>query len=457
MPDNNGPAGHPMNEIARQFTAPDGRSSEPTEVESQSMLPSNGGLSADSDPHPPISTPWSPLLLTPEQIKAPAFFVDRQLYVRWAAPGSHDQLSRLLSQELASDEPPEIFNLMLKPAVKEVLPDWQALFSFVYVTLRRTTSGDLFSEKTDSIVYADLGTDQLESAHDAQVHAFQAESCLLGQAGDAADQPLLRAYCLGFEQGTLFLLRPDPWTLPEDGHSETRSTAVTEDHADHKASICVLTARLNDSQRIADTMLPDVFFRMINIVWEATDDVVHSLGGSRAGCSGAQIHYVFKTHLGRNPIFSAICCATRMNSRMQALQQILANEHGWVEDICLNMGISHGKDDATLSTADNCMEFMIPGGAHDQSSHLSTIATKGEIWVTKNAIAQLPQKLIDQVVLGIDRQGQFVRNFFTRISDLPAGNQPHQPKTDLAALSVARIVQIETSGPVQPSHNKASS
>ena len=55
-------------------------------------------------------------------------------------------------------------------------------------------------------------------------------------------------------------------------------------------------------------MLPDVFFKMINIVWEATDDVVHSLGGSRAGCSGAQIHYVFRTHLGRNPVFSAICC-----------------------------------------------------------------------------------------------------------------------------------------------------
>jgi hypothetical protein len=161
---------------------------------------------------------------------------------------------------------------------------------------------------------------------------------------------------------------------------------------------------------------------------------------------------VFKTHLGRNPIFSAICCATRMNSRMKALQQVLAKEHGWLEDICLNMGISHGQDDAPLSNADNCMEFVIPGGAHDQSSHLSTIAAKGEIWVTKNAVAQLPQKLIDQVVLGVDRQGQLMRNFFSRIADLPADNQPHQPKTDLAALSVARIVKIEGSGPVQSSH-----
>ena len=150
MSDNNGPAGHPMNEIARQFTSSDSRSSVHTEAESQSIVPPDDGVSADSDPTPSIPSPWSPLLLTSEQIQAPAFFVDRQLCLRWTAPGSQDPLSRLLSQELASDGPPDIFNLMLKPALKEALPDWQALFSFVYVTLRRTTSGDLFTKKTDS-------------------------------------------------------------------------------------------------------------------------------------------------------------------------------------------------------------------------------------------------------------------------------------------------------------------
>ncbi len=454
MSDKNGPAGHPMNEIARQFNASEANAGRPAEAEPRSTALPGDDMPADSDLRRSVPAPWLPLTLAAEQIEAPAFFVDRQLSLRWAAASSHDPFSRLLKQELHSGDPRNIFDLMLNSAVKEALPEWQALFSFVYVTLRRTTSGDLFSEKTDSIDHDQLSIDQAQSADDARIHALQMESCLL-RPGTGDDQQPLRAFCLGFEKGTLFLLRPDPWKPPDDAHSETSATAVADENADHKTTICMLTARLNDSQRIADTMLPDVFFKLINVVWEAADDVVHSLGGVRTGCSGAQIHYVFKTHLGRNPIFSAICCATRMNKRMMALQQTLAGEHGWVEDICLNMGISHGKDDAIASISGNCLAFMIPGGAQDQSFHLSTIAAKGEIWVTKNAIAQLPRQLIDQVVLGIDRQGKFARNFFTRISDLPSGNQPHQPAADLASLSVARIVNIEAGSPVQPSHKKA--
>ncbi|MBC2712705.1 MAG: hypothetical protein HGJ94_17470 [Desulfosarcina sp.] len=66
-----------------------------------------------------------------------------------------------------------------------------------------------------------------------------------------------------------------------------------------------------------------------------------------------------------------------------------------------------------------------------------------EIWITKNAVAQLPKKLMDQVVLGVDRQGRFFRNFFTRLSDLPQGTGPSQSKPDLGTLTIARVVRIE--------------
>jgi hypothetical protein len=71
------------------------------------------------------------------------------------------------------------------------------------------------------------------------------------------------------------------------------------------------------------------------------------------------------------------------------------------------------------------------------------LALKGDIWITKNAVGQLPKKLIDQVVLGIDRQGQFFRNFFTRLSDLSPGIGASQSKGEMGALSIARIVKIE--------------
>jgi hypothetical protein len=114
------------------------------------------------------------------------------------------------------------------------------------------------------------------------------------------------------------------------------------------------------------------------------------------------------------------------------------------------MGISHGTDELTTSVPTECMESTMPGGTLDQSSQLSAVAGKGEIWITRNAVAQLPRKLIDQVVVGIDRQGRFFRNFFTRLSDLPQAAGPGQPQPDLGTLSIARILTIEKQGPAQP-------
>ena len=50
----------------------------------------------------------------------------------------------------------------------------------------------------------------------------------------------------------------------------------------------------------------------------ATIDVDSIPALTRAAGSGAGIQYVFTESAGRNPIFSAICCATRLNQRMQS-------------------------------------------------------------------------------------------------------------------------------------------
>lgn len=452
MSDNNGPAGHPMNEIAKQFHA----SAEPAQIQDESedvtTVPSaepGASAAADAETPPAISSAWGPVSLSPDQIEAPAFFVDKQLSVQWLAPGSADALIQVLGNELNSGGSRNIFNLLLRPAVKEASAHWQAFFSFVYVMLRRSTSREVFDTGTVFIARDQRPMAQNEPTHGPEIPRFQVESCILESDG-TLDQPPLRIFGLEFGEGTLFLLRRDEWIPATEGHGRTETTTNIINHSDQKASICMLSARLNQSHRIADTMLPEEFFKLMNLVWEEADDVIHSLGGLRAGCSGAQIHYVFKANMGRNPIFSALCCATRMNSRMQALEEKLRAQQGWADDICMNMGISHGKDDLTDAGADSCMEFMIPGGALDQSSHLSAVAAKDEIWVTKDAIAQLPKKLIDQVVLGVDRQGQFRRNFFTRISDLPQENLPDQPKADLGALSVAKVLKIEKPGTIHP-------
>ena len=391
---------------------------------------------------------FGPLSLSPDQVDAPAFFVDRKLSVLWMAPSGTDTFSQNLAKELESAPTRNIFNLLLRPTIKGALSDWQAFFSFVYSLLRRSTSRDTFDTGTDFISKDHIPTTDTETALYPGI-PFQVDSCIIGRDVDATEPPL-RIFGLEFKKGTLFLLRQDLWHTAIAGDREKESADNNIASDDTKKSICVLSARLNNAHRIADTMLPEVFFKLMNRIWDEVDGVVRPLGGIRAGCSGSQIHYMFIESAGRNPIFSAICCATRMNDRMLALEGKIKAQQGWVDEICMNMGISHGTDDLTASDPADSMELMIPGGAFDQSSHLSAVAGKWEIWVTKNAVAQLPKRLIDQVVLGVDRNGQFFRNFFTRLSGLSPGNGPNQPKPDLAALSIARVLTIETQGPDQP-------
>lgn len=435
MTEKNSPTGHPMHEIAEQLKA----SAKPQK--GQPLTETIVSDSADAS-HGNSSLAWDPLSLTPNQIEAPAFFVDVHLNVPWIAPGSTDALSNALAMELNSGTAPNIFSLLLRPAIKDALADWQALFSFVYVTLRRSTSRDIFESATDFISENQRPHRENDTVPGLKRHLFQVDSHILGRDAAGKHSPL-RAFGLAFAGGTLFLLRRDQWNIPTAVSEESQPSQTAMHRTDYNTSLCMLSIRLNDSQRIADTMLPEVYFNMMNLIWDEIDGIATALGGRRAGGSGAQIQHVFKAQAGRNPVFSAICCATRLNDHMHALEKKLAAEQGWADEICMNMGISHGTGDLSTSLPDGSMAFMIPGGAFDQATLLSAVAAKNETWITKNAVAQLPKKLIDQVVLGVDRQGQFRRNFFTRIGDLPQDNLPNQPQPDIGALSIARILKIE--------------
>jgi class 3 adenylate cyclase len=406
------------------------------------------------EPSLTAQTIFGPLSLSPDQIEAPSFFVDKKLSVVWMDPDGTDAFSHALAQELHSTSTRNIFDLLLRPAIQDSIADWQAMFSFVYILLRRSTDRDTFGRGTVSISKNHLPATDEAAAPARPIHPFQVDSCIIGPRDEANPMPQ-RIFALDFKQGTLFLMRPDQWHHEIKTNGEAESAVNDIGHNDEKEPICILTARLNDSHRIAETMLPEFFFKLMHRIWDEGDRVVKSLGGKRAGCSGAQIDYLFTRNAGRNPIFSAICCATRMNRQMRMVQENLKEQQGSADEIHMNMGISHGTDELTRRSTTGGMEAStIPGGAFDQSSHLSAIAGKGEIWITRNAVAQLPRKLIDQVVVGVDRQGRFLRNFFTRLSDLPQAAGAGRPHSDLGTLSIARIVSIEKPVTQQPAPNE---
>jgi class 3 adenylate cyclase len=385
---------------------------------------------------------FGPLTLSPEQINAPALFVDTDLSIRWIAPGSKDRFSRVLVQQLKSASTRNVFNLLLRPAVKHALTDWRTFFSFVYTTLHPLSASTGLDIETQVVTKDHVGLFSGEAASMADGHAFLVNSCLIGEKEASGIEPM-RVFSLKFKQGTLFLFRRDHWQNDSPTDIEAESTAYATQPMSGEKTICVLSARLNDAHRMAESMLPKQFFKLMNRIWDEADEIVRSLGGQRSACSGGQLCYLFKENAGRHPVFSAVCSATRLNDRMSLLEEKLKAQDGWSVDICLNMGIAHGVDDQLDDDPCRSMEFVIPGGAFDQSACLAGIAEKGEIWVTKNAVTHLPKKLIRQVVLGVDQQGKFIRNFFARLADLKRAGTDGHPYPVAGMQSVARILHLD--------------
>lgn len=448
MSEENAPAGHPMDEIAQRFNMHTGPISE-DQPDSGAAPPSASSTPAgpDASGHRPslkTGSAFGPISFSSDQIGEPAFFVDRELCLRWIAPGGADAFSRALARERESGSTANVFSLLIKPAIRDALCDWQTFFSFVYVLLRRLTPRDTFDSGTVFLSGEHTAHMDIRSSDTEAVHPFQIDSCML-MGNEAGTEPPLRIFGIASGEGTLFLIRKDLWHPMATGDRKPDAIAGTVESTDEKKAICILSARLNASHRIAESMLPDVFFKLMNRIGEEADGAAKSLGGVRAGGQGAELLYMFTKNAGRNPIFSAICCATRLNDRMQSLQEKSKPEMGWAYEICMNVGISHGTDDLSAPEPAGSMELMIPGGASDQSSLLSAVAAKGEIWITKDAVGQLPKSLIDQMVMGVDRQGQFFQNFFTRLSDLSSKAGISQSKQDdMGGLPVTRIVKIET-------------
>ena len=137
----------------------------------------------------PASRPvLGPLSLSADQIAAPAFFVDRQLSLGWIAPNAADRFSQALAREWEAASTDNIFNLLLRPAVKATISDWQAFFSFAYILLRRSTSPEVFDSKT-VFVSSDL-TPDADGQSPRPRHPFEVDSCLIGANEATTDPPL---------------------------------------------------------------------------------------------------------------------------------------------------------------------------------------------------------------------------------------------------------------------------
>jgi class 3 adenylate cyclase len=351
-----------------------------------------------------------------------------------------------IENELSNDPTGTVIDIMLRASLKEMVFNWPPLFSFTYRFLQATVPAETF-EKLAPMVSLNLEeTDSAEGFIPDGGTSGPVDSCPIRLEDEDGQVQLLRFYGIALSEGTLFILDEDRWQepLPVVQVDDNPDKPVSKDDLDsRKIPFSVLSARLDDSRSIVDTLLPETYFKLMTRIWDESDRVLAFYGGQRAKRSGTEVQYIVPKHANTDPAFDAIRCAFALKAKMRELENSLKADGGWFANIRLNIGISSGSDHAQQEDLTASMAFLLPGGASDQAFHLSAIAHGGAVWITKSAFGHLSPRQMERIIFGIYRDDKLIRNIFAQVADLP-----HAPDTPplaraIRSLSVTRIIDFK--------------
>ncbi len=433
--------GHSVEEIANEMREAAGDAARPQPTVSSEPEPA----ASITGPAPQTAAPPRIHLLT-EAIATAAFFVDHDLRIGWIKAGQGDRLSLAIQAELADDPSGTVLDIMLRASLKELVFNWPPLFAFTYRFLQATIAEETFERLAPTVSLNLEEADHSDHVPPGRITTGPVDSCPIRlEAADGQVQHL-RFYGIALSEGTLFFLDNDRWrdapvsVTPK----ETAMASLSEgDTVSRKTPFSVLSARLDDSRTIVDTLLPETYFQLMTRIWDESDRVLTSYGGQRAKRSGTEVQYIIPRHNDTDPAYDAIRCAVELKKKMREIEDSLRKDGGWFADIRLNIGISSGSDHLKQEDLTASMAFMLPGGAADQAFHLSAIAHGGAIWITKSAFAHLSPRQMKRITFGIYRDDKLIPNIFAQLSDLP-----HAPGTPplargIQSLSVTRIIDLK--------------
>jgi class 3 adenylate cyclase len=433
--------GHSVDTIATELQDAAAGSPLPHDPSSPRLQPAAPAI--EEKPNPTAAAHFH---LPADTLPASTFFVNRDLRIGWIKAGRDDRLSRAIDNEITDDPSGTVFDIMLRASLKELVFNWQPLFSFTYRFLQDATPAEIFNRLAPTISLSQAGTDPAEESDPDEGLASPIDSCPIGLEDDDGRIRDMRIYGVALAEGTLFVLnkerRRDTPAASRAADPDAAPRTDTES-VSGKTPFSVISARLDDSRSIVDTLLPETYFQLMTRIWDESDRVLASYGGQRAKRSGTEVQYIIPRHAGTDPAYDAICCAVALKAKMHAIEESLKAEGGWFADIRLNIGISSGRDHLQQDDLTASMAFMLPGGAADQALHLSAIAHGGAIWITKSAFSHLTPQQIKRITFGIYRDDRLISNIFAQVSDLP-----HAPDTPplgpgIRSLSVTRIIALQ--------------
>lgn len=414
--------------------------------------PEMDDLASSATDGPPLSK--KPLNVDALKIRLPgdtanasAFFVNKGLRIVWIEASRDDDLTGTISDELDSDPDGTVFSVLLRVILKERIANWQPILAFIYAFLKRTTPLNIFRMLAPKISIDLSEVDQVVLPADHEESLVTIDSRPLRFVDACGRKTNRRLYGIALSEGTLFVVDDDRW--PDGGGNDDRKKTKSQprigSHGDLKRiPFSILSARLNESHKIVEALLPKTYFQMITNIWDEIDQVVASHGGHRITRGGNEIQFIIpkSRHTQADSAFIAIRCAIDLRLKMREVEASLRSDGVWIDALHLNIGISSGKDYMLEADPTTCMAFILPGGASDQADQLSAIGCGGTIWMTKSAFSHLTHHQAKQVTFGVFQDDKLIPNIFTTVTEFP--NTPGKPSLgqETRPLSATRIIDF---------------
>ena len=443
--------GNSMEEIARMFQKdlPDSHGDRQTET-----TPSHPER---RQPEPHTHTPSHrqrratdhELQVTIADINSPAYLVNHNFEIEWINKPAEELIFNRNIKDIFDLESRNVFRLLLDGDLRNVLHTWKEVVQLHLTVLQNRIADESFSGIFKGItpfeteILSDLYGSRMPAAKE-NIYNIPLSLIKSDGAGDAYS-----VHTMSFREGTFFVFIPvdSVNTTLLDMLSQRRRVIneLLKNRMPSLVSLCVLIADLQNSTKISAELLPAQYFELINELWQSVAPSFEKYNGIYGKHAGDGMLYYFIQKPGTNYLMNAVNCALEIREIMKELNSRWRLRKGWDNELFLNTGINEGQEFfGTIQSASN-IEFTALGDTINIAGRLSDFAQNGEIWTTKNLISRLSHEERNLIRFGVHQQNQdrkmFIRNSFSRISDIMKEDNPHF--SHLSAIAGLPITEIK--------------
>lgn len=376
------------------------------------------------------------ITLSLDEIRSPAVLVDSKFNILWSRTDSPSGALSNIVDRITDPEYGNLIEVFLHTDIKHRLTCWKKLLRYFAFNAKTEISKDylnhIYPDMSDNVI--ELLCTTISCDDDPFGRTLKSGISLPVIECSNCDFTMACHHC---QEGSLYVFHLITDKDAEQlNHEDTATTSM--DVA--KASICGLCATLNNADKIEAQLLPVEYYQLLKKLWNTSLKIVKKNNGVfLSGNSKKMQCYFPETENKTEHIQNAIFCAFELKGNCDKIRADLKLKNNWSDYPRLNSGISLGADFLPSEKSPQGIVFSIPGGALDESDKISGIAGCGEIWASKNTIGSLEPDTIKTLNFGIKRGENFIRNTFSRISDLEALQTGHCDMKKIGSLSVTQV------------------